>query len=385
MPGQVTTAMRRLVSDAAGPRKTVRRGHLYLLDAARGCAALAVLFFHYVHFFFLPGTEQAMTPTEAYPLYGVFWLFFSYGKAAVPVFWMISGFVFSRVYRDSAATSQEFFLNRFARLYPLHLLTLLLVAMLQAVAVARYGHAFIYGNNDLYHFVLQLFFASNWGLQVGDSFNGPIWSVSVEVAVYVVFWAFHRRLFALGVIGPVALMLAGFILFMGTGNLIGQCGFFFFIGAALHYVHEAFEDDRRLIAAAVVGMMAAGLLAFASGIERIENGVGVPAFFGGLILLLVSVEAAAAPYKRWLAPVGDNTYGMYLLHVPLQLVIFIVLSRSTDVAALALSPWFLLGYIAAVIVLARISFLHFERPMRIWLRRLGEGRAVVDRPELAAP
>lgn len=362
-----------------------RQGHLYLLDAARGCAAFAVLFFHYVHFYFLPGAHQAVAPTESYPLYGVFWLFFSYGKAAVPIFWMISGFVFSRVYRDSSATSKDFFLNRFARLYPLHFLTLCIVAALQMFAVARYGHSFLFGNNDLYHFVLQLAFASSWGLEAGDSFNGPIWSVSVEVLVYVAFWVVHRRLFAFGVAGPVALMLASFMLFMATGSLIGQCGFYFFFGAALFHFHEAFADDRGILRTGIAALMLIGLLAFETGVERIQNGIGIPGFFGGAIVLLVSAEAFATPYKRWLAMVGDNTYGMYLWHVPIQLTIWVALARAMDVTHLAHSPWFLLGYIATVVIAARISFLYFERPMRVWLRQLGKHPAAVDRPAVTAP
>lgn len=46
--------------------------------------------------------------------------------------------------------------------------------------------------NDLYYFVLQLFVASDWGLQAGDSFNGPIWSISVELLVYVIFFVVLR-------------------------------------------------------------------------------------------------------------------------------------------------------------------------------------------------
>jgi peptidoglycan/LPS O-acetylase OafA/YrhL len=36
--------------------------------------------------------------------------------------------------------------------------------------------------------MLQLFFASCWGLERATSFNGPVWSISVEVLVYLVFF-----------------------------------------------------------------------------------------------------------------------------------------------------------------------------------------------------
>lgn len=83
----------------------------------------------------------------------------------------------------------------------MHFLTLVIVAVLQAVSVARFGASQIYDNNNVYHFVLQLFFASEWGLQAGHSFNAPIWSVSVEILVYAGFWLVHRHLMRWGVAG----------------------------------------------------------------------------------------------------------------------------------------------------------------------------------------
>ena len=78
--------------------------------------------------------------------------------------------------------------RRFARLYPLHFVTLLFVAGLQAYHLSVNGSHQLFGFNDTYHFILNLFMASPWGLEEGLSFNAPIWSVSVEVIVYFVFW-----------------------------------------------------------------------------------------------------------------------------------------------------------------------------------------------------
>ena len=46
----------------------------------------------------------------------------------------------------------------------------------------------IFENNDLYHFVLNILFISSWGLEKGMSFNQPIWSVSFELIVYILFF-----------------------------------------------------------------------------------------------------------------------------------------------------------------------------------------------------
>ncbi len=78
---------------------------------------------------------------------------------------------------------------RFSRLYPLHLATLLLVALGQVLVSHFFGSWFIYGNNDITHFIGQLFFASAW---FENSFNGPTWSVSVEIFLYILFFLVCR-------------------------------------------------------------------------------------------------------------------------------------------------------------------------------------------------
>src|SRR5690606_2751289 len=122
-----------------------------------------------------------------------------------------------------------------ARLYPLHFATLLLVAGLQALSFHLQLEFQIYPYNDLYHFVLNLFFVSHWGLEAGDSFHAPIWSVSVEVFIYILFWLLLKYVFRLGIIGPLALMIlfGAFIVFEVPGAF-WECGMFFFAGAAVY-------------------------------------------------------------------------------------------------------------------------------------------------------
>ena len=65
--------------------------------------------------------------------------------------------------------------------------------------------------------------------------------------------------------------------------------------------------------------------------------------------------------------VGDNTYGMYLWHVPVQIAIILFFARFAVPSDVYLSPWFLISYLALVIGLARLSFVFFERPFRSFL------------------
>lgn len=82
----------------------------------------------------------------------------------------------------------NFFILRFSRLYPLHFVSLIVVAIFAFIFFQNSGFHFIYGQNDLKHFVLNLFLISHWGFQDGTSFNEPIWSVSIEIFLYGAFF-----------------------------------------------------------------------------------------------------------------------------------------------------------------------------------------------------
>ena len=106
------------------------------------------------------------------------------------MFYAISGFVFAYIYLsiNEKVSGKEFFVNRFARLYPLHFATLIIVAILQIINWSTTNSFQITHYNDFYHFILQLFFISSWGFEEGHSFNGPIWTVSIEIFIYGVFF-----------------------------------------------------------------------------------------------------------------------------------------------------------------------------------------------------
>ena len=169
--------------------------HYYLLDVIRGVAAFVILFWHYQHFFW-NGTERVEFNKEEQPLYLIFYSFYNYGHVAVYLFFILSGFIFFHTYgvriADRVVSFRQYALNRFSRLYPLHLFTLILVVFLQIYYFKNFNDYYIYQFNDLKHFLLNLSFISFWGFEDGLSFNGPIWSVSIEVLLYLIFYIFCR-------------------------------------------------------------------------------------------------------------------------------------------------------------------------------------------------
>ena len=182
-------------------------------------AALAVLVWHYQHFAFVADTPIGLIQ-DRLPLYRLLHIFYDYGPYAVHVFWCISGFIFFWKYRDAIADRSidgwKFFVLRFSRLYPLHIATLLVVAALQPLYFNLNGYFFVYQNNDLTHFLLQLLMASNATVQSALSFNGPIWSISVEVLVYFFFFMMLRFAARSGLLNLVVIVVC--LMYPGIGR-----------------------------------------------------------------------------------------------------------------------------------------------------------------------
>jgi len=363
-----------------------RVGRLVLLDGSRGLAAVAVLFFHYRHFFYPLGTFRTPDVTAVVPLAGLFGPLYEQGHYGVQLFWMISGFVFAAVYYGKPATTREFAVNRFARLYPLHFATLLAVAILQFAAGVRFGTPVLFQHNDTAHFLLHLGFASDWLASTGMSFNGPIWSVSVEVLLYALFWATRRWVPAAGVVGPLAVAAAMTVLRREVGGTEAwACGFHFFLGVALCSAWRALAGLPRLVMAAGLGAMVlggAGLLRIDPRETEIVAVVLLPLLLGGLILLLVGAEPFAPDWLRApLGALGDRTYSIYLVHVPVQLLLFMAL--GSQVGALARHGWFLALFLGLVLAIAWPCYRWFEAPARDRLRQFARPARPVG--TMAAP
>ena len=364
-----------VVQDSSGQR-VAGVPRLTLIDGLRGFAAVAVLFYHYMHFAMI-GTdhERYFDYLDYQPARAAFGLLYDWGFYAVQLFWMISGFVFAAVYFGRPATTREFVVNRFARLYPLHFLTLLVVTVLQFVALGRVGHTLLYDNFDWQHFGLQLLFASDWLVGSGQSFNGPIWSVSVEVVAYALFWVLReplRKFGAGGLLAVIALCLLGNLL--SSVSRIPNCAFYFFTGTALLRLHEWLNGrPGRFRSLWCAGLSLLGLLALSQGSGFAREVVAIPALAGAALLALAVAETAAPRALRrasgWL---GDCTYGIYLWHVPMQLALMLAFLPDAHPAEFAAQGWVLATWLAAVVLVARLSFIWFERPMRERLRRWAE-------------
>jgi peptidoglycan/LPS O-acetylase OafA/YrhL len=159
----------------------VEKPHYLPLDSVRGIAALSVVIHHVV----ISRTVIAAFPHKAWidvPFFHNAWLF-------VDLFFVLSGMVISLNYATSDFRDfslREFVLRRLARIYPLHIVTLVAMLMLRfarlgLVAIGILAVAPIQTEvNTGYSFFLNVLLLHSMGLLDHLSWNGPSWSISTE-------------------------------------------------------------------------------------------------------------------------------------------------------------------------------------------------------------
>lgn len=358
----------------AGIQTTLKPRYTHV-DLLRGLSALAVMLVHYRMFY--PDGNIAGSTTfviERQPFFSFLWPLYENGGLAVQFFWTLSGFVFSASYNGQERTISglKFFVWRFSRLYPLHFVTLLLVSALAGVSYSLVGHIVLAENIDLYHFALNLIMASSWGLERGYSYNAPIWSVSVEILIYVVFYAFMR-------IGRTSLpyILAAMFLFgaiaLPARSAIPTCGFLFFTGAAVYRLVIWLQARAGALALAagtlaVVGSIALAIL-FAI-IGRNEIRVIMFLCIPSILFAAAALDLNIRAVPRRLRWIGDITYATYLIHFPVIIVYLIVANARGLPYALPDRGWFLILYLGVVITVSLPIFHYFEMPVQDRLREI---------------
>jgi peptidoglycan/LPS O-acetylase OafA/YrhL len=382
---------------APGPGRRVE--HLPSLTPLRGIAALWVVVFHFCWRF------PNMQPDD----YGVV----REGYLAVDMFFVLSGFVISHVYKDifakecTARRYCDFLKARIARIYPLHLVMLMVflaAAALERAAICLAGGSIepvpLTGERSVAGLFANL--AMLQGLWArGLSWNNPAWSISLEFIAYLQFpllfpWLWQARVRGKAIAGLFAFAaLAG--LAWHTGDDLNQwnglpailrCMPEFLVGVLIYSIYEQALFARLLASDLVLGLVLAAVCAL---VLNSASDLGIVLLFPWLILAAVRNEGRlrrllnAAPL-RWL---GDISYSLYLVH---WFVLFALVETVRRLPGLSLrqlpSMASLLAALSLIVVsvaLAAVTHRVIDVRGRQWLRRrLMVGRAH-GAAELAVP
>ena len=349
---------------------------LYEIDALRGIAALCVVIFHFKVMTAHPGGLIGLD--TALGRWGN-----SYLWTAVDLFFVISGFIFAHVYlRDgrlnAKTTITSYAVARVARIYPLHLLTLVIVAAIVwtgAPLAPSFDQTAVRCN--AYHFMLNLLMLQASGLERGFSFNSPAWSLTSEFVCYGLFFLFARSGGRWLIIGAIIAVVAGVIADSYPGLLPipgrvarGLVGFF--IGVILH------RYQARLLQIplpAIILLAAIGIAATPYVEVRGVNAGIVMSFVAwpGVVLLCLHPASSRLLRTGPMQFLGDLSYSIYLLHIPLALIF--LTANGGHYFIINDFVWLTPVYLVSLLVIARLSFVHFEEPMRRRIRLIGKPAA----------
>jgi peptidoglycan/LPS O-acetylase OafA/YrhL len=353
------------------------------LEVLRFLTAFAILVFHYRHFAFV-ADEPVGLVNDRLPLYRLLRVFYDFGPYGVWIFWCISGFIFFWKYRDAISDRSvggwKFFVLRFSRLYPLHIATLLLVALVQPLYFNLNGYFFVYQENDLRHFLPQLLMASNWGFQNALSFDGPIWSISVEVLVYFFFFimllATRSWLLNLVVIAA-SLTASGQVAAacLTASGQVGACFAFFYVGGLAAMARRAVTPSVYRLAAESAGWLV--VIAFPLWAWQCTNGhlesmdlLLLLLTFTPILLFCLSRDIVMpASLQKVVEAAGNMTYSSYLLHFPIQLMAVVVFAIVRAPIPLYDGTFFGL-FIGTTLLASYLTYRYFEAPAQNLIREL---------------
>ena len=370
------------------------RQYLTTLTPLRGIAALLVVVFHsnlMLMAFLPPGYTH----------------FVESGWLWVDFFFILSGFIMSYVYgknfaaRVSSADYWRYLGARFARVYPLHFVTLLW-ALVSCVAIVHYATA------------LDPFFAAMFnpgaapasllllqGLHLFKAapLNTPSWSLSTEWWVYMIFPFLVPTFARMKLVGRLVAtaLLAGFYVVLRywvgpkagpvpglpTLNMVQDFGIFrclagFLLGMLVfEFYRSGIARDLFRRSASFVAVLGGCLLAMHLG----AIDLAILAFFPFILLTAAYNETGVKRLldTRPLQRLGDWSFSIYMVHVPIILMYMIVrVKRQPDLFAdfmkvMSLAPDYRLGAILCSILvvltllLAALSFRFVEVPARNYL------------------
>ena len=354
----------------------LRKNHLEGLEILRFLTMVGVLFWHYQSFSYNNAyhlSDNFISTKQ--PFYDYFNFFYNYGVHGPEIFWCISGFIFFYIYADSASsnkiTSKFFFLKRFARLYPAHLVTLLIVCLLQVLIFKEQNNFYIYEYNNLKHFILQFFFISSWGLEDGHSFNGPIWSVSLEIIVYIIFFIFIKNLKIVFAFILAALL---FFVFAKLNPALASCLLLFFGGGYLSIskynekfrkAKNIFLKNLNLINIGVFSIISLSIILHYCYPEKYYKIFPNRLIFMAIVLLFCNLDFFIKKLKltSFFIFLGSLSYSGYLIHVPVQLLIYLISIYVGFEINYENNLLFFIFFISTIL-LSYLSFKYLENPAR---------------------
>jgi peptidoglycan/LPS O-acetylase OafA/YrhL len=295
---------------------------------------------------------------------------------------VLSGFVISYNYARRFETFDgpsyaSFLRARVARVYPVHLVTLLCVLPMVLIALHK-GWQLNWEGYTAAQFVQNLFLVQTWVPYFKLNWNYPAWSISAEWLLYLVF-----PLIAIGLAkirgkrAAWAAVVASVVVSVVLWPIINLSSHYNIYRALLQFVTGALifklfmltsprQTERRgLILIALTALLVLVLMTS----DHLEQAVMI--VFPLFILSLTCLRGRDPVLSsRPLMTLGEVSYSLYMTHALVQKITLRVLPSQDYAASGLVTRLGVLGCYALMVIAATGLLYRFvEKPARSWLKR----------------
>ncbi|MDH6354436.1 peptidoglycan/LPS O-acetylase OafA/YrhL [Dysgonomonas sp. PH5-45] len=305
---------------------------------------------------------------------------FQEGYAGVGFFFILSGFIIAYSYRErileGEVSREEFWVARIARIYPLHILTLLMVIFAGLVP-------FKSAISWITHFVPNLFLIQSF-IPVNHfyySFNSPSWSLGCEQLFYLLFpflisWLNDSKKLLLILIPLIIVALTGMYFTPDEETITNSIWYVnpitrlpdFLIGLFLFHIYDKYKNINisytkasLLEISSIVLLLAFYLLSgYFSIVYRASIYYWIPISLTILIFAFRQGVISKILSNQYLVRLGEVSFGIYMFHF-IIIILFNKIINETNVSL----PFYISFFIIIFIVLS-VSFLsyhYFEKPI----------------------
>lgn len=313
---------------------------------------------------------------------------FIVGKAnyGVSYFFILSGFIMMIAYNRMVKIKVfDYYKNRFARIYPVFMVSIILFYLFNIVINNYRG--WIVAKDPLF----SLLGVQAWIPEKAMICNFPAWSLSVEFLFYALFPFLYNKIYKKYSVRSVSIVIIFFwIVSQAVMQTMIHTQYFidnqpssynfvfhfpvmhlsqFLMGnlAGLIFLKYLLEKkgnyDLYLIALFAVLLL---LFKYPIGIDY-HNGLLAVVFVPMILLMVMNTGYTTKVFNlKPLVFLGEISYGIYILHWPLNLWIQTLIKRYVT----ANDTYSFYIYLCLLIVLSSLSYLFIERPLNNWIRNV---------------
>lgn len=298
-------------------------------------------------------------------------------NVGVSYFFILSGFIMIVAYHKKDKIEYfDYYKNRFARIYPLYVLGLLLYLITR------------YSNFSIYKGVLYLFGLQSWIPGEAMILNFPGWSISVEFLFYLLFPLLYNHLYSKGNKSIWVITVIIWIITQVFCNLYSDSSYYkgphteshellyyfplmhineFLVGnlAGLYFVKNSGQKNYDVPVIIIFGLLLLSLIFLPL---FYHNGLMALLFIPLIILISRNNGVLTKIFSlKPLEYLGEASYAVYITHIPVLYILREVLKWGNYNFSIDI----IFGIYIVVLIITCILFYQFiEKPLRDHLKRL---------------